>query len=564
VAGETVLAVDDREDSLRFLREYVLEPNGYKMIEARNGEKALKIIQGQKVDLIISDLVMPQMGGLELMESLREKGLDIPAILMTFHGSEGTAVRAFRLGARDYIIKPFAIDEMLNAIDRALTESRLRQERDRLTQTVLKVNQQLESRVQELRFLYGIGRSVTSLRNLEEILNRIVEAAVYMTEADEGSLMLVDPSSGELYLRAARGMGDKSSKTFRIKIDDSIAGQVVRTGRPVMIGGINEDDSFKLTTGYFVKAMLNVPLKATGRVIGVLAVNNKETLQAFGDRHLNLLMALADYASIAIQNAQLYAKLTSDVDRAEQSSREFEKMVADRTAKLEEANRQLLRTEKLSALGYMAAGVAKEINTPINTILDNLRQLSNRLESTPDNTQLFSSLAKQAQHCQQIVRSLLDFAGQKEYQLQETNINDVIEAAWSKYSNENQANKKIEFVRGFDPQLPLISVDSKQLEQALFYLIRNACQAMPAEGTLRITNRAVGSEVQIIVSDTGEGMSQQDIRHIFDPFYKTSRQTYGLELSITYAIIKRHQGTIEVESAPGQGTTFTIHLPQKA
>jgi signal transduction histidine kinase/DNA-binding response OmpR family regulator len=564
VAGETVLAVDDREDSLRFLREYVLEPNGYKMIEARNGEKALEIVLNQQVDLIISDLVMPQMGGLELMESLREKGLDIPAILMTFHGSEGTAVRAFRLGARDYIIKPFAIDEMLNAIDRALTESRLRQERDRLTQTVLKVNQQLESRVQELRFLYGIGRSVTSLRNLEEILNRIVEAAVYMTEADEGSLMLADPSSGELYLRAARGMGDKSSKSFRIKIDDSIAGQVVRTGRPVMIGGVNEDDSFKLTTGYFVKAMLNVPLKATGRVIGVLAVNNKETLQAFSDRHLNLLMALADYASIAIQNAQLYAKLTSDVDRAEQSSREFEEMVADRTAKLEEANRQLLRTEKLTALGYMAAGVAKEINTPINTILDNLHQLGNRLESTQDNAQLLSSLSKEAQHCQQIVWSLLDFAGQKEYQPQETNINDVIEAAWSKYNSEDQVNEKIEFVPGFDPQLPLISVDSKQLEQALFYLIRNACQAMPSEGTLRITNRAVGSEVQIIVSDTGEGMSQEDIRHIFDPFYKTSRQTYGLELSITYAIIKRHQGTIEVESAPGQGTTFTIHLPQKA
>jgi signal transduction histidine kinase/DNA-binding response OmpR family regulator len=564
VAGETVLAVDDREDSLKFLREYILEPNGYKMIEARNGEKALEIVLNQKVDLIISDLVMPQMGGLELLESLREKGLDIPAILMTFHGSEGTAVRAFRLGARDYIIKPFAIDEMLNAIDRALTESRLRQERDRLTQTVLKVNQQLESRVQELRFLYGIGRSVTSLRNVEEILNRIVEAAVYMTEADEGSLMLADPSSGELYLRAARGMGDKSSKSFRIKIDDSIAGQVVRTGRPVMIGGVNEDDSFKLTTGYFVKAMLNVPLKATGRVIGVLVVNNKETLQAFTDRHLNLLMALADYASIAIQNAQLYAKLTSDVDRAEQSSREFEKMVADRTAKLEEANRQLLKTEKLTALGYMAAGVAKEINTPINTILDNLHQLNNRLESTQDNIQLLSSLGKEAQHCQQIVRSLLDFAGQREYQLQETNVNDVIEAAWSKYSSESQVNEKLEFVRGFDPQLPLISVDSKQLEQALFYLIRNACQAMPAEGTLRITSRAVGSEVQIIVSDTGEGMSQEDIRHIFDPFYKTSRQTYGLELSITYAIVKKHQGAIEVESAPEQGTTFTIHLPKKA
>ena len=450
---------------------------------------------------------------------------------------------------------------MLSAIDRALSESRLRQERDRLTQTVLKINQQLENRVQELRFLYGIGRSVTSLRDLEEILNRIVEAAVYLTEADEGSLMLVDPTSGELYLRAVRGMGDKSSKTFRMKIDDSIAGQVVRTGRPVMIGGVNEADSFKLTTDYFVKALLNVPLKTANQVIGVLAVNNKTTLQAFTDRHLNLLMALADYASIAIQNAQLYAKLTSDVDRAEQSSREFEKMVQVRTAELEEANRQLRRTEKLTALGYLAAGVAKEIETPIHTILDNLHQLANRLEASQDNRQLLSSLEKEAQHCQQITQSLLDFAGQRQYQLQETNLNDVIEAAWSKH-NEAQSNDQIEFVRGFDPQLSLVSVDSKQMEQAVFYLIRNACRAMLSGGTLRITSRTVGSEVQVIISDTGEGIPPEDLRHIFDPFYKSTRQTYGLELSITYAIIERHQGMFEIESAPGQGTMFTIHLPR--
>jgi two-component system NtrC family sensor kinase len=359
VAGETVLAVDDREDSLKFLREYVLEPNGYHMIEARNGLDALEITLTQKVDLIISDLVMPRMGGLELLESLREKGLDTPAVLMTFHGSEGTAVRAFRLGARDYIIKPFAIDEMLGAIDRALNESRLRRERDQLTQTVFKVNQQLENRVQELRFLYGIGRSVTSLQNLEQILNRIVEAAVYLTGAEEGSIMLVDQASGEMYLRAARGMGEKNAKTSRLKIHDSIAGQVVRTGRPVMIGGMNQDDSFKVTTGYFVKSLLNVPLKVTDRVIGVLAVNNKSKVQEFSERHLNLLMAMADYASIAIENARLYARLASHVNQAEQSTRELEKKVKVRTSQLQQANQQLLIADKAAALGYMAAGLAR-------------------------------------------------------------------------------------------------------------------------------------------------------------------------------------------------------------
>jgi signal transduction histidine kinase/DNA-binding response OmpR family regulator len=564
VAGETVLAIDDREDSLKFLREYVLEPHGYKVLEASNGAEALEIALNQKVDLIISDLVMPRMGGLELLESLREKGIDTPAILMTFHGSEGTAVRAFRLGARDYIIKPFAIEEMLGAIDRALSESRLRQERDQLTQTVLKVNQQLENRVQELRFLYGIGRSVTSLQNLEQVLNRIVEAAVYLTEAEEGLIMLADQDSGELYLRAARGMGDKNAKTLRLKIQDSIAGQVVRTGRPVMIGGVNPDDSFKVATGYFVKALLNVPLKVADRVIGVLAVNHKIRVRPFTERHLSLLIALADYASIAIENARLYARLAAHVDQAEQSTRELTEKIKDRTSELQQVNEQLLKSEKLVAMGYMAAGLAKEINTPIQTILDKLPFLLQQLESTPENQQLVTSLKYETLRCQQIIQSLLDLSGQREHQPKPANLNEIIEVAWAKCNQELHFNHNVKLIRGLDPALPEVSVDRQQMEQALFYLIRNAYQAMSAQGgTLRIISRAVGPDVQIIVSDTGRGISQEDMRHIFDPFYETNEYNYGLGLSIAHAVIGRHSGKIEVESEPGQGTTFTIHLPQK-
>jgi signal transduction histidine kinase/DNA-binding response OmpR family regulator len=563
MAGETVLIVDDREDSLKFLHDYVLQPNGYRMIQARNGLDALEIVLAQKVDLIISDLVMPKMGGLELLEKLHEKSLDIPAILMTFHGSEGTAVRAFRLGARDYIIKPFTIDEMLTAINRALNESRLRQERDKLTQTLLKVNQQLESRVQELRFLYGIGRSVTSLQDLQQILNRIVEAATYLTEAEEGSIMLIEEDSGELYLRAARGLNEKSARSFRVKMQDSIAGQVVQTGRPVMIGGQNQDDSFKVSTGYFVKSLLNVPLKVKDRTIGVLAVNNKNTVKAFGERHLNLLIALADYASVAIENARLYASMASDVDRAEQSSRHLEHLVAVRTSELQAANEQLFKTEKLAALGYMAAGVVKEINTPINNILDLLHRLHRSLEAKPENFEAIAAIEQEALKCQQTIKSLFDFSGQRSYQFEEVYLNDVIEAAWTKYANEQVVNPAVNFVRGFDPKLPLILADSKQMEQALYYLIRYAYTSMPEGGTLRITSRVVGSALQVIISDTGRGLAPEDLRHIFDPFYENEQRSYGLDLSITQAIIEHHQGTIEVESELGQGTTFTIRLPRK-
>ena len=105
-------------------------------------------------------------------------------------------------------------------------------------------------------------------------------------------------------------------------------------------------------------------------------------------------------------------------------------------------------------------------------------------------------------------------------------------------------------------------MDGKQIQQALFYLIRNAYQSMPHGGTLRVTSRAVGYDVQIIISDSGSGIAQEDMRHIFEPFYQPNNQPHNLDLSITRAVIERHNGTIEVESEPEQGTTFTIHLPR--
>ncbi len=559
MAGETVLAVDDRDDSIKFLREYVLEPNGYTMLHANNGADALRIALSQPVDLVISDLVMPKMGGLELLETLHDRDVDIPVILMTFHGSEGTAVRAFRLGARDYIIKPFAIDEMLHAIDRALSETRLRQERDRLTQTVLQINQQLENRVQELRFLYGIGRSVTSLQDLQQILNRIVEAAAYLTNAEEASLMLIDDETEDLYLRAARGINERHATSFRIKMHDSIAGQVVQTGRPIMIGGMNQDDSFKVKTGYFVKSLLNVPLKVKDRVIGVLAVNNKDAVKAFSDRHLNLLMALADYASVAIENARLYARLSSDVDRAEQSSRQLENLVQARTAELRSANEQLLKSEKVAALGYMAAGVVNEMNEPVDNILAALPQLE--IELTPNNSTLLAAIERDILHCRQTIDSLLDFSGQQKYRFQKIPLNNVIDTAWHRFVTEHAVPNNVRMVKGLDPQLPLVIADAKLMEQAVHHLIRNSVLSTLKSGELRITSRSVRDHVQLIISNTGIGLSQDDVRHIFDPFYGNRNNTFGLDLSIAQAIIQRHNGTIEVESLPEQGTTFTVQLP---
>jgi signal transduction histidine kinase/DNA-binding response OmpR family regulator len=562
VSGETVLVADDRTDNVDFLRQYVLEPNGYRVQAATDGESALRIALEEQVDLVICDLVMPNLNGLELMEELRKAGKETPTILMTFHGTEGTAVNAFRLGARDYIIKPFTVEEMVEAIDRALAEARLRRERDELTRHVFRANRQLEQHVKELRILYGLGRSVTSLLDLELVLNRVVEAAVYLTSAEEGSLMLIDEESGNLYMRAARGVGEKHSRGFRVRVEDSIAGRVLRTGEPIMLGDSRQDGVYKVKTDYFVKALLNVPLKVGDEVIGVLAVNNRDAAQAFAPRHLRMLMALANYASIAIYNAGLYEDLAASRDQIERWSQGLEATISERTAALEAAQAQLHRSEKLAALGHMAAGLSQEMSDPINTVLGHVRLMEVRLAGEDEVRTSLEAVERETLRCQDTVQSLLDFAGQTPPKTQPVAINDLIEVAWRKVEDDLPIHR-VELVRGFDPHLPLVQADPMQMEQALYQLIRNACEAMRFGGTLRLITRSVGSEVQLIVADTGQGLSPEQLRHIFDPFYFVSEegQSPGMGLSIAYGVIERHGGTIEVESKTGEGTTFTIHLP---
>jgi signal transduction histidine kinase/DNA-binding response OmpR family regulator len=561
MAGETVLVIDDRRDNVEFLSEYVLRPNGYRILTAQDGEEGLRLALEARPDLIIVDLVMPRRTGLEILEELWKRKADIPAILMTFHGSEETAVRAFRMGARDYIIKPFSVEEMVAALDRALAEARLRRERDQLLGKLLSTNKQLEQRIKELRILYSIGQSVTSLLDLEQVLNRIVEAAAYITGAEESSLLLVDEESGDLYMRAARGLGERHAQGFRIRVQDSIAGQVVQAGRPIMVGGTDQKDRFKVKTDYFVKALLNVPLKVGNSVIGVLAVNNRTTSRPFTNNDLYLLSALADYASVAIENAHLYHDLAISRDEVRRWGEELEAKVAERTKELQATQELLIRTEKLASLGQLSAGVARQINGPIQIILGYVRMLASKLHANDPLYNAFKSIEREAVRCQRIAQDLLDFAHRIPPTTYPTDVNAVLEAA-SQLVAQQISPADIEVNKGYDPNLPMVSADESQLQQAFAHIIRNAYEAMPEGGILRLFTRAIGKEVQVIIADSGVGITPEGMRHIFEPFYTTkhSSKAAGLGLAISYGIIERHGGTIEVESLVGLGTTVTIRL----
>jgi signal transduction histidine kinase/DNA-binding response OmpR family regulator len=553
LAGEKILVVDDRDDSLQFLTEYILHPNGYRSITARDGEKGLELALSEKPDLIIMDLKMPKMTGLEVLAALRERNVDLPVILMTFHGSEETAVQAFRLGARDYVIKPYDTMEMLQAIDRALTEVRLRVERDQLTEGLMQVNRQLERRVKELNILSNVGKSVTALLDTEQLLNRIVEAALYITGAEEGSLLLIDKKTGDLYMRAARGLGERFARGFRVKVQDTIAGQVVTTGEPYCSS--SQGQQLKIKTNYLVKSLAYVPLKLGPKVIGVLLVDNKMSNRPFTQNDVYLLSALADYAAISIEKARLYGTVKS-------FNEELESRVEERTRELKETRDQLVQSEKLASIGQLAAGVAHEINNPIGVILGFAQVMLKRTEAQDPLYKPLSTIEREGLRCKKIVQGLLDVARQSRPSPRRMNVNDVIEAAYSLMEHQAKSNR-VEVIKDYAPDLPLVVADENQLQQVFFNIILNAYHAMPSGGELRITSCAVDNEVQASFADTGVGISEENLKRIFDPFFTTKEvgQGTGLGLSISYGIVEQHGGTIEVSSQEGAGATFLVRLP---
>ena len=304
--GERILIIEDNEDIVTFLADNILHPHGYDTLISRDGQDGLRRALEESPDLILLDLNLPRMTGLEVLKVLQKRGSDIPVILMTFYGSEEIAVESFRLGVKNYIVKPFKSQEVLEAVEGALGENRLRNEKKLLTEQLMQTNKQLEQRVRDLTMVYEITQAMTRLMDLETLLSRLVEAAVFLSSADEGILFLIDEETGELYLRAAKGVGEKYARGLRLRVEDSLIGQVVQTGQPLRVTSPEDRLELKVKTGYLVSALLYVPLRFREEIKGVLGVSNRVSDRPFTAADQHRLNILADHAVIALENSRLY------------------------------------------------------------------------------------------------------------------------------------------------------------------------------------------------------------------------------------------------------------------
>ncbi|MCM0082725.1 ATP-binding protein [Geomonas sp. Red32] len=256
-------------------------------------------------------------------------------------------------------------------------------------------------------------------------------------------------------------------------------------------------------------------------------------------------------------------------ERIIELNRDLEKKVEQRTAELEENNRlllqtkeELLRVEKLAAIGELAAGVAHEINNPMAIIRGNTELLQLSIDEDDPNREEVETIFAQVKRVERIVTNLLKFARRERREQGTVQLNGLLKDILAQIGHQESLDG-IELEERFSPKVALVSGDSGQLHQVFTNLILNAVQAMPAGGTLTVeTLPGLDEETfQVCISDTGVGIPAENVNQIFNPFFTTKTTGTGLGLSVSYGIVKEHGGTIEVTSRPGFGTSFSVILP---
>jgi two-component system NtrC family sensor kinase len=239
----------------------------------------------------------------------------------------------------------------------------------------------------------------------------------------------------------------------------------------------------------------------------------------------------------------------------------------ERDERLKEyTHQQIMKSERLATIGQLAAGVAHEINNPLGAILMYSHLSLEEMETEDPRRKNLEKVAAEATRCKNIVRGLLDFARQSEPNVKEADANEIIRRTLSVLQNQAQF-QNITITIALCNSLPKAMMDNGQIQQVFTNIILNAAEAIDGQGEINIATRTAegGRFIEIEFTDTGHGISLENIEKIFDPFFTTKEvgRGTGLGLAVSYGIIARHQGTVEVESNPGEGTTFIVRLPLK-
>ena len=639
---ETRILIVDDEPLIRLNLRALLEDLGYGVAEAENGRRALECLDALQPDLVLTDLRMPEMGGLELISALKERAPGLPVMVISGTGSVADAIAAVRLGAWDYLTKPVEdVDGVEIVIERALERARMLAEnrdyqarleemvRDRtraLAQSKARYRRLLESvtnYVYTVAFRDGRPESTRHRQGCEALSgftpdDYAADPALWyhMVHEDDRRLVLEKVEAVVQGRRAVSFECRIRHKNGSLRwIENTLVPHLGTAGELLSYDGIVNDISARkqaeeaqlLSERRFRTLLENIRLLAVildpaGRVVfcndfflELTGWSREEVLG--GDWFERFLPPEARgegsaefQRDIACDRVALHAEQEIVTRQGKRLT-----VVCDNTVLRDPGNavsgiatigidvtahrlleEELRHSQKMEAVGTLAGCVAHDFNNILTVILTCCQVTRDKTADDDPRCHYLEQIRVAAERAAHLTRSLLAFSRKQPLTMQRVDLNDVVRDLGDFLSMLLGGKIRLETLcRG--PVLNAL-VDRTQMEQVLMNLAANARDAMPAGGTFTLHtdlqrldpafvesrgNGSPGSYALISVADTGQGMSDQTRKRIFEPYFTTKEpgKGTGLGLSIVYGIIKQHNGFIDVQSEPGKGTVFSLYLP---
>jgi len=401
----------------------------------------------------------------------------------------------------------------------------------------------------ELDTLIRFSAIVNSSLQIEEVLSHAIKWAEEFVEAEASTIYELDEETGELFVRVARGE-KKPIEGLRLKIGEGVAGTVVQTGEPMVVQDTSVEDSFSpifdRITGFVTRSMICVPLVVRGHPIGALQVLNKRNGQ-FTSNDLELLKIMAQQIAVAMENAKLYGRLQERFELAEKE--------------LSRIQQRLIRSERLVAVGNLVQGIAHEIRNPITTIGGFAHRIKKDMCSDNDKLAGYADIILfEAQRLEKVLTDIHEFAELLSAEPTLSDLNTIMNNLKKKFL-EMSRDRGIQIRASIPKDLPCITMDTEQIEFALYNILENAVESMNEGGILSIEVRVVSGRIVISVADTGCGIDVENLDAVYDPFFSSKTTGAGLGLTMVHQIVVNHCGRISIESEKGKGTTVVVELP---